>query len=223
VAIDARRGLAAATAALAAWHPQATTAELTDTIEAAVPAARGDVGRTDLAAADHAVVAARAGLSWAKAGVIPPIGVGVMLEAEGDDLDVGPMVAIELPLWTRNQAAVTEARGALAVAEAVRDTLRAVVDADRTTTASVASFAEASAARLGSVDADARASLAQLQEAVAAGDLSIADAALLRAAVVDAWSAGIGAREAAALARLDALLAVEDTALWPTDVGGGAP
>ncbi len=212
-AIDAHREQAGARTALASFHPEAAEGELVDPIEAAAPPA--GAGRSDVTSADARAEQARAELARARASALPPIGVGAMFQRDAGEWDVGPQVAVVLPLWTRSRGDVAAAKADLATAEAEAQRLRAVAAAQATTTGRAAAFADETVGRLGDIDADAREALASVERALAAGELGVTDAVLLRDEVLDGWRAGVDAREARSLARLDAMLAVESDQLLP--------
>jgi cobalt-zinc-cadmium efflux system outer membrane protein len=212
-AVEAHREATQARTALAAFHPDAATAELVDPIELAAPSAAVTGQRSDVLAVEARVEVASAELARARASALPPVGVGAMFQRDAGEWDVGPQVAVEIPLWTRNRGDIAAARAELATTEAEAVRLRAVAAAEATGTARTAAFADDALGRLGDVDTDAREALASVERALAAGDLGVSDAVLMRTEILDGWMAGVDAREAQSLARLDAMLAVESEQL----------
>lgn len=209
VAVEAHREAASARANLAAYHPDALAAELVDPVEVAAPPLADGGERSDLLAARTRVEGARAELSRARASTVPPIGVGAMFQRDGGEWDVGPAVGVEVPIWSRSRADVSQARADLATAEADAASLEARVAAEQAGSTAAAAYAEDLLGRLGDVDADAREAMLSVQRAFEAGDLPVVDAVLLRTEILEGWTAGVDARESRGLARLDALLAVE--------------
>lgn len=212
-AVDAHRAAAEARTALTAFHPDAATAELVGSIEVAAPPAAPTGERSDVLAVHARVEAASAELARARAAALPPVAVGAMFQRDAGEWDVGPQVALVIPLRTRNRGDVASARADLATAEAESDRLRAVAAAEATGGARTSAFADEALGRLGDVDTDAREALASVERAVAAGELGVSEAVLLRTEILDGWTAGLDAREARSLARLDAMLAVESERL----------
>ncbi|MEQ1507671.1 MAG: TolC family protein, partial [Myxococcota bacterium] len=131
----------------------------------------------------------------------------------GADGAVGPYVAWSVPLFGRNQGGVARAEADLAVARAEADQAERVVTADQTTADRLAAAADADLGRLGDTDADARAALAAIESGVSSGELDLSTAVLLRADVLDGWTAALEVRVATAHARVARLLAHDDPSL----------
>jgi outer membrane protein TolC len=212
------------------------TVELPPDADAALPAPMAPVERrSDLVAAETAVEAAEAAVRRERAAILPPVEIGVWAVVQnvgvyaspsgvviprGDAQantawTVGPSLTMTLPVFKTNPAGRGEAaaHAALAVAGARAAQAAAEVDAAR------AADQRALIARVRALpdpSVDARAALAGLTAAVTAGDMSPADAALVRARVMDAWRRSIGARTPALEATLDLALAEEWGTLLPT-------
>lgn len=217
-ALSARRAEADARTALAAFHPDAMSAELGDPLDA-VPAGTGsDAERSDLASARRDVDAAKAELARQRSAVVDPISLGATLDVGGGPASAGPYVAWTVPLWTRNQGEVARSRAELALRQAQVAQLQQVVQADQSTSDAVAASARSDFDRLGDADADARAALAAVESGVRSGELDLSTAALLRAQILDGWMSAIDARAATANALISSLLSHDDSALL-----GGAP
>jgi outer membrane protein TolC len=221
LAIDARREHAAALAALSTWAPSASGALLAEDPRAAVPIGAGAGRRSDLVAAEARVRAAEAGLARERAAAMPLVGVGMFFQVDkmhGDPGDIGPQVMLGVPLWDRNQAAVASARADVDARRADLAAVGARVDAERVLYPEVAAYAEATLEALGDLETEARAALASIQLGWTTGELSIADAVMMRREVLTAWVAAVDARQSAVEARIDALFAEEDPSLIPADV-----
>lgn len=215
-ATAARADAARSRIALAAFHPDAVDAELADPL-AGAPAAAGagrDV-RSDQAAAELRTDAAHAALNRARSAAVPAIAVGVAFDpgALGAAGSVRPYAAWSVPLFDRNQAGIARAEAELAVARAEAERVARVVAADRVAADRVADADDADLGRLGDIDADARAALAAIDSGVAAGELDLPTAVLLRADVLDGWTAAVEVRAEVAHARIARLLAYDDDAL----------
>lgn len=218
--VSARSEALAARVALARFVPEAADAELPDDPLVAAPAPLGGEGtRSDLAAAEARAEAARAERRAARAATLPAITVGAFVERDEGVLSAGPSVGLTLPLWHGNPAGIGAADAAEATASAEAAALRAGIAAEKTGSADVRRLADDALARQSvSPTEDGRAALAALSDAQARGEYDAATVTLLRAEVLDAWSASVDLRRAVAAARLDALLATEDAALLPPDL-----
>jgi outer membrane protein TolC len=207
---------------LAAFHPDALDAELTEPEDALPASTQPDPAelsaRSDLSAAQLGVDAARAALRREHAQVVPSVGVGAWVQREQGQLSYGPSLEVELPLFTFRQGAVAAARAELAVAEAERVRLEQVARTEQQTTRALLEVARDGLARIEGVEAAARDALEAIDRGFSMGELDLASAVLLRTQVFDGWIASLDAREAAVEAGLQALLAHEDPALL-----GGAP
>lgn len=212
-AIDAHRDLHRARVALVGFHPEGATAELTGTLEAAIPTSEATGPRSDVQAANAFHEAAKANLAFARASTLPPLGVGAMFQRDGGEWDVGPQIGLTIPIWARGREQVAAARADLALATASRDQRTALAAAEQLGTREASMYAERVVASLDELDEDAREALASVERAWTAGELDVAGAIRLRAEIVEGWQAGLDAREARAYARLDALLAHEADAL----------
>jgi outer membrane protein, heavy metal efflux system len=211
-AIRARRDEADAITSLALYTPDAG-AELLDDPLAAVPAAGGSAGRSDVAAAEGRLREAEAALRRERAAAVPAIGLGVFVQGP----DVGPQVNVGVPLWTRNRAAIGAARADLDVARAAVETVRGRAAAEQDVLPAVGAYADEALGRLGDFEQDARAALASIEAGWSTGEIALAEAVLLRREVLDGWAAALAARQDAVEARLQVLLATEDPHLVPED------
>ncbi len=226
LAIAAHRDHAAARAALATFAPDATTADLADDPLAAVPARSSTTVRSDVAAAQARVEEAEAALARERAAVLPAVGVGAFFQrddAHGDPGDLGPQVTVGLPLWTRNQGHVGEARAGLATARAELDALRARVEAEQALLPVVSTYADEALGRLGDFEGDARAALETIELGWTTGEIDVSVAVLLRREILDGWVAALDARQSTVEARLDLLLATEDPNLIPAGFAEEVP
>lgn len=190
--------------------------ELPDDPLAGAPApAEGDDGeRSDVLAARHEVEAARAALGRERAAVLPPIGLGAFYEQEGDELRLGPSIAVTVPLWRRNADGRAEARAALGASEARLDARERVAAAEQETTRAVVAQLTAAADRVDTdVPAEARAALESIALGYEAGELDLLSAALLRSEVLRGQRAWLRGRRILAEARIALLLGREDPAL----------
>jgi outer membrane protein TolC len=218
LAIDARRGHAAARSALVAYTPDALTAELADDPLTAVPEPSAGAARSDVAAAEARVREADAAVARERAGAVPLVGVGVFFqrdEAHGDPGDLGPQLTVGLPVWSRNQGGAGAALAARDTALAELEVVRARAAAEGAQTPEVAAYAERALGRLGDFEADARAALDSIELGWTTGEIDVSEAVLLRREVLDGWTAALDARQATVEVRLDALLARDDPRLIP--------
>lgn len=201
-------------AELAAWTgvPVDDLELPTDPLDA-MPRVEVDVAtRSDLEATREAVEAARASLASERAGTLPPLKVGAFYEKEGDDLRVGPSLAITVPLWSRNADARAEARAAVDVAKSRVAERERVVDAEQSATARVLGILE------GFPDvADPRMEAEAALESVAfgfeRGELDLLTAGLLRQQILEGQRAWLVGRRVHAEARVGAALANDTRAL----------
>jgi hypothetical protein len=123
-----------------------------------------------------------------------------------DQWSIGPTASVTLPIWNGNRAGVAEARGERQVARAELAAIDARIAAEQAGSVARRTAVEAVA---GTADPapEARASLAGVDAAMNAGELSAAEAALLRSRVLDAWRRASGARAEAAEVAVDLALA----------------
>lgn len=218
--VSARREALTGRVALSRFVPDAARAELPDDPLVVAPEPTGGGGkRSDLQAAERRAEAARFEHRAARAATLPAVTVGAFVERDDGGLSAGPNVGLTLPLWHGNPAGVGAADAAEVTAKAEAAALRASISAEQTGSADVRRVADDALARLSVPPAeDGRAALVALADAQARGELDAATATLLRAEVLDAWSASVDLRRAVADARIDALLATEDAALLPSDL-----
>lgn len=218
--VSARAEVVATRVTLARFVPEAGSANLPDDPLLAAPdPIRGEGSRTDVAAAVLRADAAVADRRATRAASLPAITVGVFVEQDDGVLNAGPTVGVTLPLWHRNPAGIGSADAALTTATAEAAAMRAVASAERSGTEQARKVADDVLARV-TVPAgvDAREALLAIDASQAVGELDAITATLLRADVLDAWSASVDLRRAVAEARIDALLASEDAALLPPEL-----
>lgn len=218
--VSARSEALAARVGLARFVPDAVAAELPDDPMVTAPAPTGVAGeRADLDAAEQRVRAAAADRRAARAAVLPALSVGAFVERDGDVLSAGPSVGLTLPLWHGNPAGIGAADAAVATTSAEAAALRATVATERAGADAVRRLADDALGRLSVPPGDdARAALAALDDAQARGELDLGTVTLLRAEVLDAWSASVDLRRAVAAARIHALLVTGDPALLPPEL-----
>ncbi|MDP2316277.1 MAG: TolC family protein [Pseudomonadota bacterium] len=211
-AVDER---ADAQAELAAITGDATATAEGDPLEAVPPAGSGGA-RSDVAAAEARVEAARAVLARERAQGVPSVGLGAFVEREGDRTLAGPAVRVELPIWQQNAGGRGAAKGDLAVAEAQATATRARAEAEQASASRrLTELGEAGSSLAPGVDASADAAARAIEAGVTSGQIDPVEAALLRARVFEGQRGWYAARLAEAEGRLDAALAVEDTGLLP--------
>ena len=214
-AVRARREANQARVRLAALLPEGTEIELPDDPLVVVPAtARGASDRLDLAAASAELEAAQARLDAARASALPGFELGAFAERDGGQWDAGPSLSLTVPIWHRDPADRAMAAGDHAVAEAALAQTAAVAGAERALTEEARDTADQTLAAVGAeLSEDPAAALADLDAAVAAGELDSSTAALLRAQIRAGAAAALALRLEVAHAHLDALLANDDPAL----------
>jgi outer membrane protein TolC len=232
--VQSRRESLAAREALAATTGLAGALALPDDPMAAAPAGVGGGERTDRTAAAARLQGADAALRRERAAALPPVDLGVWGQvqnvaatpapggvrlapwswSENAAWTVGPTVALTLPVWSGNQDGIAQARAERGLAGAALASVDARIAAER---AGSDARRDAIAAVAGTVDPtpEARGALAGVDAAVAAGELGAADAAVLRARILDAWRRGAGARAAAAAVAVDLALAEASPGLLP--------
>ncbi len=175
--------------------------------------------RSDVAAADRRVDAARAAVGRERAAVFPAVELGAFVERDGDFTQVGPIVGVEVPLWQQNQGGVSSARAELLAAEREAEAIRARAEAERVTSERNLAEMDRTSVVLGRGLADeATEALASIDAGYRAGELDLLQTVLLRAEVVNGLDAILNARGAIAAARIDYLLASENDALIPGGV-----
>ena len=166
--------------------------------------------RSDVAAAEAHVEAARRSVAAARAGRVPDLTLGGFYEREEGRTVAGPTVGIEVPLWRHNEATVGEANATLIEAEAAAAATRARADAE----AVVLEAQRAPTARALQLLADMQhdalgATLGEVEHAYAAGELGLADVLLLRGRLRDGQRAWLEVRAAVARSRVEVALAME--------------
>jgi cobalt-zinc-cadmium efflux system outer membrane protein len=178
----------------------------------AVPTAGEPSERADVRATELEAEAAKVALRRERAAVMPAVGVGAFYEDDGGVTAVGPMVGLEIPLWSRNQGGIASARADLAVAEARATWTAARAEAEQEAAATL--LADASA--FGPADPladEAAIALRSIEAGYLAGELDLQEALFVRSQVLDGRSAAIELSGRVALARIEQLLAVGDAAL----------
>ena len=174
--------------------------------------------RSDVVAAEQALRAARAELARQRAGVLPPVAVGVGVSVEDGATFVGPRVGVAIPLFDRNQRGTKSAKGDQSVAESQLAAVRARAETEQRTGHNRADEAERLAGVVGSDTLDeAEAALVSVEGGVLSGEIDLTTAVLLQAQILDGVAATVSLRGLVADARIDLLLALDDDAL----VGGG--
>lgn len=228
--VEARREALAAREQLAGTTGLALQTQLPDDPMSAAPAGSGGSERADRVAAAARVESADAALRRERAAALPPVDLGVWAQvqnvattpgpggvevapwswSENAAWTVGPTVAVTLPVWSANRGGIARAEGERDLASAELASVEARIDAEQ---AGSAERREAMAAVTGTADPtpEARAALAGVDAAVAAGEIGAAEAALLRSRILDAWRRGSGARASAAEVAVDLALAES----WP--------
>lgn len=216
-AMQARSERADALVGLTAYHPDAATLGVAGTPLEAVPSggsrAVPAAARLDVVAAEDRAAQARAGVSRARAAAMPLVSVGLTLESEGGVIDAGPMLQLGLPLWSRNQAGIADARGAADLADAQLDWTRAIASAEGLLGDQTAAAAAAVWERTTGAEASAADGLRYVEAAFANGELDVRDAVLLQGELLDGRLAALEVERHTAAARLGALLAHDDATL----------
>ncbi len=168
--------------------------------------------RSDLEAAREAVEAARTRLASERAGTLPPLKLGAFYEEEGDELRVGPSVAVTVPLWSRNAEGRAEARAAVDVAESRVAERERVVDAEQSATSRVMNvlerFPDGADPRQ-----EAEAALESVAIGFERGEFDLLTAGLLRQQILKGQRAWLVGRRVRAEARIGAALAHDSMAL----------
>ncbi len=237
--IAATQAALAARAALAHLTGLAWSTELPTDADTALPAPTDATAlRSDRVAAEASEDAAQAAVRREKAAILPPVELGVWAQMQNVGVyagatgvviprgdwagntawTVGPSLTVTLPVFKANPDGRGEAAADLALAEAAVRIARAAADADQAQAADQRALI-AQVRALPDPSVDARAALAGLTTAVTAGELSPAEAAAVRARVMDSWRRSVAARTPALEATLDLALAEE----WPTLLPAGAP
>jgi outer membrane protein TolC len=228
--VQVLREALAAHEALAATTGIGREAELPDDPMIAAPSGSGSGERSDRTAAAARVERADAALRREKAAALPPLDLGVWAQiqnvatapgpggvevspwswSENAAWTVGPTVAVTLPVWSANRAGIARAAGERDLAASELAALEARIDAEQ---AGSVDRRQVMAAVDGTADPtpEARAALIGVDAALAAGEIGGADAALLRARILDAWRRGSSARASAAEVAVDLALAES----WP--------
>jgi outer membrane protein TolC len=233
--VQARREALASREELASTTGLGRDTELPTDPMVAAPTGSGVGARSDREAATARVEAADAALRRERAAAVPPVDLGVWAQVQnvattpgagGVDIapwswsenaawTIGPTAAVTLPLWSANRGGIARAEGEVAVAGSQLAAVEARIGAEE---AGSAERRAAMAVVAGTSDPtpEARAALAGVDAAMAAGELGAADAALLRGRILDAWRRGAGARAAAAEVAVDLALAESWPGLLPS-------
>ncbi len=184
----------------------------------AVSSSTSPAERSDVVAAEQALRAARAELARQRAGVLPPVAVGVGVSVEDGATFIGPSVGVTIPLFDRNQRGTKGAKGDQVVAESQLAAVRARAETEQRTGHNRADEAERLAGVVGSDTLEeAEAALVSVERGVLSGEIDLTTAVLLQAQILDGVAATVSLRGLVADARIDLLLALDDDAL----VGGG--
>lgn len=188
-----------------------------DPLAAAPPPSGVTSERQDVAALRESALEAERRLRQARASAVPRVGVGAFLQDDGV-WSAGPVVSMELPLWTRGQAAVAEARGELQVSEKRAAQASVVADKEQELADGRARRA-GELANLGSTSAleEARTALTQVETAYRSGELALSEALVLQRQVVEGEAGILALADEVVTARLDVLLAAQDMALLPEE------
>jgi len=187
---------------------------------ASPPLMGGAAPRSDVAAAAAEVEAARAALCREGAGTLPPLQLGAFVEQEGAELRAGPTLKVTVPSWRANADGRAAASADLSIVEAQRDDTSRRAELERDAAAQVKDQVEAALAEQGSeIPAEARAALDSVALGYDRGELDMLSTALLQAEILEGYIAWVEGRRLAAEARLDWMLAVDDSRL----LGGGQP
>jgi outer membrane protein TolC len=233
--LAAARASEEARAALVARCALPWSVELPVDAVAAVPAAGVPTAhRLDAVAAAAEVEAARADVRREGAAVLPPVELGVWAQVQNVGVSsdgtsvviprgnsaanlawtVGPSLVMTLPVFKANPDGRGAAAAAVSEAEARARAVEAAIAVDGARAADRQALVAAALA-LPDPAIDARAALDGLTRAVAAGELGPAEAAGMRARVMDAWRRAIAARAPAIDAAIDRALAEEWETLLP--------
>jgi hypothetical protein len=174
--------------------------------------------RSDVVAGTAAARSARAALHRERAAGFPAIGIGAFYEDDAGRTYAGPLVALELPLWDRNQTGVASAKGRLVTAEADAERRVSVAAAEQRT----AELALADVPVLRPIEetfAEAQAALESVDAGYRGGELDLQTTLLLQDRILAGRAGALEQALSTTELRLDLLLANDDAALLP----GGAP
>jgi outer membrane protein TolC len=211
--LDAREGEADALVSLAEAR------SLLLDLDLVAPTPSHTVERSDVLAAQSALLAAERELAAQRAASVPPLEVGVVAESQDGTTLVGPSLTVELPLLNRNQSGRAGALGELQVAQSRLAETQAVATTEVTTATQRDELATTALLAVGQDPMeDARAALSSVEAGYLAGEIDLTSAVLLQAQILDGEVAIVQLEGHVATARLDVLLATEDPALL-----GGAP
>ncbi len=181
-----------------------------------VPAPSGEEReeRSDVLAAQAALLSAERELTAQRAATLPPLMVGVRAESEGGVTTVGPALSVELPVRDRNQAGRAGARGELLTAQAHVLETQAVASTQVATSRDRDELGQEALSALGEDPlAAAVAALESVEAGYREGELELTQVVLLQAQILDGQTAVVQLEGFVARARLDLLLATEDPAL----------
>lgn len=215
--LDATSAQADALVALAAVLSQPVTPDaLTPTLSGVVPtpSRAGDGTRSDVAAAQAALIAAERDVGVSRKAALPPLGLGAQIQVEGDEVLAGPTLSMELPVFNRNQADRAAAQGQLGVAESQLLQAEALATTERETAQARDTLAVDTLESLGEAPAvAAERALSAVEAGYLAGEIDLIQAVLLQAQILDGETAVVQLEGHVAQARLDLLLATDDSAL----------
>ncbi|MED5374452.1 MAG: TolC family protein [Myxococcota bacterium] len=213
--LDALEGEADALVALAAivTRPVESRSLLLDlALIAPTPSHAGE--RSDVLAAQSALLAAEREIAAQRAAAVSPLLVGVVAESQDGATLVGPSLTVELPVRDRNQAGRAGALGDLQVAESRLVETQAVATMEVTTATRRDELATSALLAVGEYPmAAARAALASVEAGYLAGEIDLTSTVLLQAQILDGETAVVQLEGHVATARLDLLLATEDPVL----------
>lgn len=209
--VQAHREALAAREALVATTGLAMDVELPDDPMAAVPGGSASGSRSDRDAAAARVEAADSALQRERAAALPPVDLGAWAQVQGGAWTVGPAIGVTLPVWNGNRAGIAGAEGRRALARSEQAGLESRIGAEQAGSVDRRAVLDTVAATVDPTP-EARAALAGVEAAATVGELGAADAALLRAHILDAWGRGARARAEAAAMAVDLALAES----WPT-------
>ncbi len=181
----------------------------------AAPVELGDgAPRSDLIATKAATRAARSALSRERAAMLPAVGLGISYERDAGRDVFGPTVALQVPLWNRNQSGIGAARGNLKLAEAVERSTAARAATEELRAAERLRIAEESLSTLvPDISAEAAPALRTIERLFASGEANLSETLLMRSRVVEGERAWLEARAAVAVARIEVALSRQSASL----------
>lgn len=204
----------AALAALVGLEPRVIELSADPLAGAPAPGEGSGSERSDIAAAEAALHAARATLARERASSLPAISLGAFVEREGAELRAGPQLSLTLPMWRANVDGRTDALAEVAVASAQRANAERRAVAEQAGAGQVSGSLEAAvAAQDLDLLAEARAALDSVALGYDRGELDLLSVSLLQAEILGGQEAWLEGRRLVAEARIDQLLAYEDPRL----------